>query len=208
MVARRMFGDDYQGFYVDVGAHHPERYSNTAWFYSRGWRGINIEADPDLTPEIEAQRPRDITLNCAIAQSGGTMTFYRFAEAALNTFDLQTVERYRNEGLEATSTAEVQMRTLTSVIDEVGWDLEIDLLSVDVEGLDMEVLLSNDWTKRRPKVILVESHGRSCDSMSGSPVARLLANEGYVSVAKTLSTAVFATEVFALRLGITSPGRD
>jgi hypothetical protein len=53
----------YEGFYIDVGAHHPFRFSNTAFFYQKGWRGINIEPTPDLIKKFKRYRKRDINLN-------------------------------------------------------------------------------------------------------------------------------------------------
>ncbi|MCD7914177.1 MAG: hypothetical protein LUG96_02180 [Tannerellaceae bacterium] len=38
--------EGYKGFYVDIGTHHPFRFSNTAYFYKQGWQGINIEPTP------------------------------------------------------------------------------------------------------------------------------------------------------------------
>ncbi|WP_233706612.1 FkbM family methyltransferase, partial [Helicobacter marmotae] len=54
------------GFYVDVGAHHPFRYSNTYLFYTWGWMGINIDATPGSMAAFRKHRPRDINIECAI----------------------------------------------------------------------------------------------------------------------------------------------
>jgi hypothetical protein len=53
------------GFYVDVGAHHPQRFSNTYAFYLAGWRGLNIEPRPGSLSLFQRLRPRDINLNLA-----------------------------------------------------------------------------------------------------------------------------------------------
>lgn len=65
----------YKGFFVDVGAHHPYRFSNTAYYYKKGWRGINIEPTPNLFNVFLKHRKRDINLNLGIG-SGETLTFY------------------------------------------------------------------------------------------------------------------------------------
>ena len=46
MILGKIFSGQKHGFYVDVGAHHPLRFSNTYLFYLKGWRGINIDAMP------------------------------------------------------------------------------------------------------------------------------------------------------------------
>lgn len=56
----RYFGNRANGFFVDVGAHHPHRFSNTYLFYKRGWRGINIDAMPDSMKAFKSMRPRDV----------------------------------------------------------------------------------------------------------------------------------------------------
>src|SRR5690349_18351333 len=71
MVLRRVFEHKAHGFYVDVGAHHPMRFSNTYFFYRRGWRGINIDARPGSKREFDRARPRDINVECGVAQVAG-----------------------------------------------------------------------------------------------------------------------------------------
>jgi hypothetical protein len=65
----------YKGFYVDIGAHHPYRFSNTAIFYAKGWSGINIEPTPTLIQAFYKYRKRDINLNIGIAEQNGKITF-------------------------------------------------------------------------------------------------------------------------------------
>jgi hypothetical protein len=86
----------YKGFYIDVGAHHPLRFSNTAFFYKKGWRGINIEPTPDLFKYFPRLRKNDINLNIGIG-NGEKLIFYIFNEGAINTFDpLLADERYND----------------------------------------------------------------------------------------------------------------
>ena len=49
---RMIYGKIDKGFYVDVGAHHPKRFSNTYFFYRKGWRGINVEPMPGSKPNL------------------------------------------------------------------------------------------------------------------------------------------------------------
>ena len=75
MILQRMFGQRREGFFVDVGAHHPFRYSNTYLFYKKGWRGINIDATPGSMREFEKYRPADINLEVAVSQTPGEFCF-------------------------------------------------------------------------------------------------------------------------------------
>ncbi len=56
-----------KGFYVDVGACHPFMYSNTALLYESGWRGINIEPNPNLMKNFHNHRPLDVNVVKAIS---------------------------------------------------------------------------------------------------------------------------------------------
>src|SRR5436190_18531451 len=69
MLLRREFERQASGFYVDVGAHDPHRFSNTHYFYKCGWRGINIEARPGSSRLFKRWRPRDISLEIPISDT-------------------------------------------------------------------------------------------------------------------------------------------
>jgi hypothetical protein len=83
----RYFGNRPTGFYIDVGAHHPHRFSNTYLFYMRGWRGINIDAMPDSMKPFRSMRPRDINLEIGVGRTDSVAKFHIFSEPAFNTFD-------------------------------------------------------------------------------------------------------------------------
>ena len=61
-----------KGFYVDVGAHHPFRFSNTYLFYTQGWSGINIDATPGSMKAFNKYRPRDINLEVGVGRGRKT----------------------------------------------------------------------------------------------------------------------------------------
>src|SRR5262249_6126797 len=98
MILHCLFQGHGRGFYVDVGAHHPTRYSNTYFFYLRGWRGINIDAMPGSMALFRHVRSEDINVECAIAATRGTRTFYLFNEPAVNGFAPELAERWLAEG--------------------------------------------------------------------------------------------------------------
>jgi hypothetical protein len=69
---------------------------------------------------------------------------------------------------------------------------KIDLLTVDVEGLDYDVLRSNDWERHTPEFILVECLGRpTLGHASEDPIAQLLSEQHYLMLAKTMNTVLF-----------------
>ena len=95
---RRAFPDIDTGFYVDVGAYDPVFDSVTKWFSDTGWSGINIEPNPERLRLLEAQRPRDINLGCAIGERAGTMPFYMFNGDGLNTIVPEVMQEVGGDG--------------------------------------------------------------------------------------------------------------
>jgi hypothetical protein len=72
-----------------------------------------------------------------------------------------------------------------------GFDSRLDLLSVDAEGMDLEVLISNDWNKYRPFLIAVETHGLNLDKPRDNDVYNFLIDLGYKMVATVFVTSMF-----------------
>jgi FkbM family methyltransferase len=151
---------DGPGFYVDVGANHPQKDSVTKFFSERGWRGINVEPNVHLASLLELDRPNDLTLNIGLADCVGTMSFRLFTQApGLSTFDEHLKERRAADGLEYLD-IEVPVSTLEAVFQDhpVG---TVDFLKVDAEGFETAVLRGNDWTSVRPRVVVLEGGDQS-----------------------------------------------
>jgi hypothetical protein len=68
LVLDRLLNGKRMGFYIDVGAHHPTRFSNTYLFYKKGWSGINIDANPKSMELFNRRRSRDINIEVGIAK--------------------------------------------------------------------------------------------------------------------------------------------
>lgn len=191
-VLLRYFDYRRDGFYVDVGAHHPYRYSNTALLNRMGWSGINIDAMPGSMALFARHRPRDINLEIGVSEEPGIAKFYVFNEKALNTFDGELAQSRVNPDFRIDSIVDVPLRPLREVFDEhLAHGQVIDLLTVDAEGHDLSVLRSNDWTRFRPRVVLAESVGSTIDSLHSDPCAQFLKSVGYVAYGKTVNTVMY-----------------
>lgn len=159
LILAQLFTGQDDGFYVDVGAFHPERLSNTHNLYRRGWHGINLEPVPEHLALFEQSRPRDHNLGFAVGAERGTARFV--VDVGFSSFE----DRFHadTDG-RTTHTIEVPVRTLAEVLEEyVPPGEEIDLLDVDCEGADAAVLLSNDWERFRPRVVLAERLPQSAE---------------------------------------------
>lgn len=194
MVLARIFEQKISGFYVDVGAHHPQRFSNTYYFYLRGWRGINIDAMPGSMSLFNRTRPNDINLELAISNESHELTYYAFHEPALNTFSESLAKHYCTTGVAKLSfEKKIISRRLAEVLNEyLPKSQMIDFITIDVEGLDYQVLQSNDWSKFRPEMILVENLERlSVDEIFKSDIYKFTSNQGYIFYGKTMNTLFF-----------------
>jgi FkbM family methyltransferase len=156
MIAR-LFDADYSGFYVDIGAAHPDYLSVTRHFYDQGWSGINVEPTFRFYPLICEARPRDINLQWAIGNSAGLATFYEIPKFAENSTLERTVAD-RLAATELTSTPhEVEVVRLADLCDTHVKDRTIDFMKIDVEGGELGVLQSGDWERFRPRLLIVEA---------------------------------------------------
>lgn len=182
------------GFYVDIGAHHPQRFSNTYYFYLQGWRGINVDAMPGCMEAFNKIRPRDINVEAAVSDVEEELTYYEFNERALNGFSQELAEE--RDGLreyKIVATHSITTRRVGEILDELlPLNQEIDFLSVDVEGLDLQVLKSNNWDKYRPRLIIAESlTTESMNDLSHSDISIYMNSKGYRLCSKLFYSTIF-----------------
>lgn len=194
LILKRIFKDKKAGVYVDVGAHHPWFISNTYNFYLNNWQGINIDAAPGSIALFNKVRPRDINIETAIGNEEGEQDFYIFSSPELNTFSKENAEIFRTwPNTSLLQTVKINVQKLSTVLDKYMPSInttEIDFFSIDVEGLDLEVLKSNDWQKYSPRVILVEELFSKVADVS-SPINIFLREKGYELFAKTFNTCFY-----------------
>ena len=200
LVLARIFGEQEiaTGFFVDIGAHHPTRFSNTYYFYRRGWRGINVDALPGTRKLFQRLRPRDITVECGVGLQEGSLKYFVFNEPALNTFSEQEAIKKECRPYRIVDTLLIPVVPLKKILDEhLPGGVQIDFMTVDVEGFDHEVISSNDWNRYRPRVVLVELLNTDLQDLEEHPTAQILLKHNYRAIAKTVNTYFFvANEAF------------
>ena len=186
---------NYQGFFIDIGAYHPTKYSNTYYFYQRGWRGLNIDAKPGSMMRFNKKRPKDTNLEIGVALKSDKKEFYIFKEPAFNTFSLEMANKWQAQGQELLRKELVTIDSLSNILDEYLPDnKKIDFMSIDVEGFDLEVLKSNNWQKYRPRYILVELHDEKIENILESEIYLFLKNNNYSLASWSVITLVFKDE--------------
>ena len=145
MLARAL-GDRAAGFYVDIGACHPDTGSVTRHFYELGWSGINVEPMEAPFAELTASRSRDINVRAAIASYDGELAIYEGPtvgeSSALRPYD-------------TAQPTVVPCMTLASLCRKHVRQ-PIDFLKIDVEGLERDVIAGGDWMAFRPTIVVIE----------------------------------------------------
>lgn len=194
LVLERMLGEKLNGFYVDIGAHHPLRFSNTYKFYLKGWTGINIDPLPGMKELFDKYRGNDINLNIGISNTGNLLNYYMFNEPALNTFSEQQAiirDGLNNGEYFLTKQLKIETYRLVDVLDKYCHNKNIDFMTIDVEGFDFEVLTSNNWDKYSPKYLILEILNETIVNIINSDIDLYLNNKGYLLVSKLVNSVVY-----------------
>ncbi|MCX2716543.1 FkbM family methyltransferase [Helicobacter sp. MIT 21-1697] len=125
------------------------------------------------------------------------MIYYSFNEPALNGFTPILENKYKNHPhFYLVEKIPMPVKKLEQILDEylLPNQHRIDFLNIDVEGLDLEVLQSNNWLKYRPGIILVESWESDFENIYNNKIYTFLATQGYKLCAKTLNTLIFKNQ--------------
>jgi FkbM family methyltransferase len=184
-IIAKTFSHLQNGFFVDIGAYHPFRFSNTQLLYEIGWHGINVEPTPGAVNAFKLSRKRDINLSLAVGEQKTISMFYCFADPALNTFNSRRAETIVNS---RQSRLIAQYKLPTYRLDEILTEYlpknqVIHFMNIDVEGLELSVVNSNDWQKFLPLVIAIEN-------FHYLPELTELDKYGYLTFAQTYSTQI------------------
>lgn len=145
--------------YLDLGANHAISLSNTYSFYSKGARGVLLEANPELAKELIELRPEDIVINkCLSEKSGEKLNFYIMNGDGLSTTDYESAQNFikENPALEITKTITVDSITINEIIDKYFPEKAPDIMNIDIEGMEFAILKMTDFKKFRPLVIICE----------------------------------------------------
>ena len=192
-IAKAMEIDDVT--YLDIGAHHPTQFSNTYLFYKRGFRGVLVEPDPELMASIRTARPRDVCIEAGVGvQAATTAQFFVMSTRTLNTFSEAEAKRY-----EAMGTQRIEKVLLVPLVmlDDIFADRfsarEPTFVSIDIEGLDFEVLSTLNLNKYRPPIVCIETlqYSETREETKDARIAQLMSDNGYFVYGDTYINTIF-----------------
>jgi FkbM family methyltransferase len=184
--------------YIDIGANDPFFISNTARFYRKGSRGINIEANDALLQRFLKYRSKDINLNIGISDEEGEMDFYIMTDDTLSTFSKEQADSMASSGTPIKEIKKVKILTVSAILEKYLLFKFPDFLSLDVEGLDLQILQSIDYSQSYPKVICVEiaEYSPTGTGLRKNDIADFLISKDYYEYANTNLNAIMVKKEF------------
>jgi FkbM family methyltransferase len=144
--------------------------------------------------QFDKIRKTDINLEVAISNGNHNLTYYSFSEPAYNTFSQENAQRILNTKTKVRLLNRIEMNTkrLDTVLDKyLPKNKTINFLNIDVEGLELNVLKSNNWKKYRPNIITVENLNDTIENALNCEINNFLQHCGYHLIAKTKFTMFF-----------------
>lgn len=189
IILRDIFQDKNTGFYIDVGAYHPKRFSNTYYFYKKGWSGINIDANHTAIDHFDSSRKRDLNILCAVSNVDREVTYYEFQNPAINSIVPDFVDKYQKLNQISVNKINMKTRRLSRILESSRAPKKIDFMSIDVEGHCLEVLKSNNWKKYSPIILLVEDD--DFNFFEKSEIHEYVSKLKYKLIARTVRTSIY-----------------
>jgi hypothetical protein len=157
-----------------------------------GWTGVNVDANPGLKVFFDKLRPKDVNVEIGISNRKLDLEYYSFKETALNTFSPELAKTYINGGWELKEKIIIHTISLLQLFENyLSPFTTIDFLTMDIEGLELEALQSNDWNRFRPKLLLVEILDFEIEKYQDNPILMFLKSKDYSLIAKTKNTVFF-----------------
>jgi len=181
--------------YIDIGANHPVISNNTYTFYENGSRGVIIEPDPGLYGTLNEIRPNDIIVQAAVNDIGqGTTDFYLFNNSQLNTLSKkEALFRQENGSFEIVDTIKTKYFTIEDIILEYLDGKNPDLISLDVEGVDYDILRSFDFQSFPVPIFIIETcmYSETHIKEKVTDIFPLMLSKGYFVYADTYVNTIF-----------------
>lgn len=182
--------------YLDIGTNHPYIGNNSFYFYIRGGSGVCVEPDPSFYLLIKKNRSRDVVIQAGVSTgSANNADLYVFPHpySGWSTFLREEAEKRSKEtGIPIEKTEKVRLVNINDLFRQY-FHPHPNLLSIDVEGLDLAILQSIDFEQYKPEVICAESitFSMSNEETKLSAITDFLNSKGYFLFADTHINSIY-----------------
>ena len=188
-----------QPSYLELGVCKPILGSNTYRFYKQGGKGVLVEADKTQIGYIKEKRPLDVVINVGVSIGDEKEAdFYVFDIEGYNTFSKEEAShREKNSESKIVRTDKVALKSINEIIDK-NFNAYPDFLSIDIEGLDFEVLKSLDLQKYPIPVICAETctFSETHIKPKDKSIEDLMLAQGYFLYADTYINSIFVNKTW------------
>lgn len=192
-----VLGISYQNdFYLDLGANHAKQLSNTYMLYVNGMRGVLVEANPELIPELKFFRNEDIILNkCISTHKQDAMDFYILSGDGLSTTSWEDAQEIMkiNPTITLKEKISVDAITVNEILEHYFAKPPL-ILNIDIEGMEEEILASYDYERYAPLIIIVErvEYNMSLSfAKREDHITEILSQHNYIEYAYTGINSIF-----------------
>jgi len=188
-----------KGVYLDIGANHPSELNNTYYFYKKGWRGFNVDPLASSIRSFNRTRPRDINIAAGIGGKTCLREFYRMSPPTLSTFYKEVADSYCKMGHVIEEVTQVQFLSSGDLVERYKIPRDLDILSVDIEGGEIEVIEALVKAGVRPKALICETADYGPDLRSiprKTSLIEKIQNLGFKIYADTYINTVFVDVAF------------
>ncbi len=154
----KYFKNIKNGFYVDLGCHHPKRFSNTYLLYKKGWNGINVDANHSTILLFNLFRKRDKNIRALINTKSTSVFYYEFNDSAINgILSTRNVQRLLDAGYKLEKRVKMNSISINDFIEKHELvNKKINFLKIDLEGIDFEIIKLLNFTILDIQVIMIE----------------------------------------------------
>lgn len=180
--------------YLDIGTNYPIKLNNTYKFYENGNTGVLIEPDPFFVNEIKKIRKKDIVLNIGVGIDNSDFSdLYIMSNKYLNTFSKSDAEKISSYGKNKIERIiKIPLININNIIKNNFEDCP-NLISLDVEGLDFEILKTFNFKKYRPEVFCIETitYTENNKEQKNNEIINFMISNGYILYGDTYINSIF-----------------
>jgi FkbM family methyltransferase len=191
---KKIFKNIDNGIYIDIGAYHPYRFSNTYLLHKKGWSGINVDINKESIDFFKIARPNDTNLNIAIGDKDKMQTFYyKKKRHPMNTLNKEFAKSYFYTKKTRIKKNKIMTRTFDHLVRNLK---DIDLLDIDVEGNEYNIVKKINFKKNNFKIILIEhSHFNEEAKKNTKKIKNLLLRRNYKHIKNLGETSVYKNKM-------------
>lgn len=187
--------------YLDIGANEPVALNNTYRLYRRGCKGVCVEPNPDLYKKLSAKRKRDVCIHAGVAfDERREADFYLFSGKAhgLSTFSKQEAEFWEHTGnvevgkFKPSAVIKTPLVNINDLMQKY-FSPHPNLVSMDVEGLDLQIAETIDFNKFKPEVFCIETlwFAENNKETKNYTLIEFFKSKGYFIYADTYINSIF-----------------